>query len=355
MEGAAPASAAAPPGIVVGPGFGAGPHVRVFDSQTRLSSEWMAGRNLGAGARVATGNLDGSGPEEIIVATGTAVEPEFTAYRIDGSVFAAPPRIAVDCLASSGPGFGPCSREVGATIAAGDIDNDGRDEIVVGAARGEAAIVAIYELGPDGRIDFVGSFDAYPGFRGGAFVAVGDTDGSGRDEIITGADAGGGPHVRVFEFAGGTATEEAGFMAYAPAFGGGIRVAAANLDADVAEEIVTGAGPGGGPHVRVFNGNGTATAVSFFAYAQAFTAGVFVAAGDADGDLRAEIVTGPGAGGGPHVRMFERDGSTTAVSFMAYAPDMAAGVLPAVLNRSGSGSSQTGGSGGNSSSSGGTP
>src|SRR5437867_1542287 len=69
--------------------------------------------------------------------------------------------------------------------------------------------------------------------------------------------------------------------------------------------IVTGAGPGGGSHVRAFLGDGRATAVSFFAYPPGFTGGVHVAAGDVDGDGFPEIITGAGAGGGPHVRVFK--------------------------------------------------
>ena len=63
--------------------------------------------------------------------------------------------------------------------------------------------------------------------------------------------------------------------------------------------IVTGAGPGAGPHVCLFLEDGTPTPTSFAtyaAYAPSFRGG--------DGD--AEIVTGPGAGGGPHVRISGR-------------------------------------------------
>src|SRR5262249_57247349 len=43
------------------------------------------------------------------------------------------------------------------------------------------------------------------------------------------------------------------FFAYTPTFLGGVNVAAGDLNGDGKAEIVTGAGPGGGPHVRIFS------------------------------------------------------------------------------------------------------
>ena len=48
---------------------------------------------------------------------------------------------------------------------------------------------------------------------------------------------------------------------------------------DGVAQIVTGAGAGGGPHVRVFTGAGADTGIGFFAYGSGFTGGVTVAAG----------------------------------------------------------------------------
>ena len=74
----------------------------------------------------------------------------------------------------------------------------------------------------------VASFYAYdPAFPGGVHVAAADLTGDGVAEIITGAGPGGGPHVRAFSLAGGVVTEVASFFAYDPAFPGGVHVAAA--------------------------------------------------------------------------------------------------------------------------------
>jgi hypothetical protein len=87
--------------------------------------------------------------------------------------------------------------------------------------------------------------------------------------------------VRVFKrHSNGSLAEITGFFAYAPAFAGGVRVAAADLDGDGRAEIITAPGPGGGPHIRAFklNTNGLVTELAgFLAYSPNFTGGVFVA------------------------------------------------------------------------------
>jgi uncharacterized repeat protein (TIGR01451 family) len=77
-----------------------------------------------------------------------------------------------------------------------------------------------------------------------------DVNGDGFNEIVTGAGPGGGPHVNVWTLATGAVTNLASFFASDPAFSGGVRIAAADVDGDGRAEIIAGAGPGGGPHVR---------------------------------------------------------------------------------------------------------
>jgi hypothetical protein len=101
---------------------------------------------------------------------------------------------------------------------------------------------------------------------------------SSKGLLITGAGPGGGPHVRVFDVSTGLPVRD--FFAYDPAFTGGVRVALGDVNGDGIPDLVTGAGPGGGPHVRVFDGATGAVIQEFFAYAPGFTGGVFVDARD---------------------------------------------------------------------------
>ncbi len=209
----------------------------------------------------------------------------------------------------------------GASIATGRF---GLGSIVTGAGPGGGPLVRVLTTDGNG----VSQFFPYPqAFKGGVNVATGDIDGNGIDEIITGAGSGGGPHVRILDSNGAPRGQ---FFPYPAGFRGGVNVAAGDLDGDGKAEIITGAGPGGSPHVRVFKADGTPIA-SFFPYAKEFKGGVYVAVKPASNGSPARIITSPGAGGGPHVRLFDYLGNPD-VSFFAYDASFNGGVTLSVMN-----------------------
>ncbi|MFL5327794.1 MAG: choice-of-anchor Q domain-containing protein [Gemmataceae bacterium] len=206
----------------------------------------------------------------------------------------------------------------GVHVATGDVTGDGIPDMIISAAQGGGPHVKIY----DGETGYVyREFFAYgANFSGGVYATAADLDGDGRAEVITGAGAGGGPLVRVFKIPTDNSLIRSirDFYAYDPGFHGGVSLASADVNHDGVEDIITGAGPGGGPHVRIFSGLNNSIINEFYAYGSKFHGGVSVAAGDIDLDGRVDIVTGPMSQGGPHIRVFDALSATVTNEFFAF-------------------------------------
>jgi hypothetical protein len=90
------------------------------------------------------------------------------------------------------------SRSFARVVAAGDLDGDKRDELVVGYQSAELSVwrsgVDVYKLGADGKFSRQGVF-AEPGSKGFFALATGDLDGDGKPDIAAGTGDG-----RVFVF-----------------------------------------------------------------------------------------------------------------------------------------------------------
>jgi len=208
----------------------------------------------------------------------------------------------------------------GVNVTTGDLDGDGSSEVVTGAGPGAVYGPHVRAFSPDGTAISGLSYLAYGTNKWGVNVACGDIDGDGRDELVTGAGPGEvfGPHVRGWDWNGVSVSpiSSVSYFAYGtPKWG--VNVAAGDIDGDGVDEIVTGAGPGNiyGPHVRGWNVDGgsvsTIPAVSYMAYGT-FKRGVRVACGDVDGDGIDEIITAPGPSPvfGAHIRGWNFDGGT---------------------------------------------
>ena len=178
------------------------------------------------------------------------------------------------------------------------------------------------------------SFYAYSSaYTGGVRVAIGDVNGDGYADLITGTGVGGGPHIKVFDLRGGQPVTIASFFAFEPTFMGGVYVATGDINADGYADVIVGAGQTGGPRVKVFNGaagyaiNTIAPAMDFFAYDPSFTGGVTVSAGNRDTQQESdEVITGAGVGGGPNIRSFNAAGQLID-NFFAFSTGITSGIF----------------------------
>jgi FG-GAP-like repeat len=218
-------------------------------------------------------------------------------------------------------------------VASGDFNNDGVAELVAGAGFGGGPAIAILNSQTGEVMEAFFAFDQ--AFTGGVFVAVQDVNNDGILDIIASAGPGGGPEVRIFN--GANLTVLRSFFAYAEDFTGGVSVASIDFNNDGILDLVTGAGPGGAPHVKVYDGATNAIISQWYAYPASFTGGVFVAVGDIGNDGTFEVVTGAGPGGAPVVAVWDPFTGTLLSQFYAYAEDFTGGARVAINDGNGDG------------------
>ncbi|WKZ24494.1 MAG: putative glycoside hydrolase [Patescibacteria group bacterium] len=178
-------------------------------------------------------------------------------------------------------------------VVVADLDGNGRNERII--ERGGRLIIT-GQGKPTVTITPYGS-----AFTGKLSLAVYDFNKNGQKEIVVAPVTGGGPHIKMYNYLGRQLTP--GFFAFDPKFRGGVYLAAGDVNGDGRAEIVITPGPGMPSTVKIFTEQGRQLG-SFLAYAPAFRGGVTVAVGDVDNDGKQEIVTGP-VNGGPHVRIFD--------------------------------------------------
>jgi hypothetical protein len=299
--------------LVTGAGPGAGPHVKVFSTDGTLERSFFAyGPTFKGGVRVATGDVTGDGVDDIVVAPGAGGGPLVRVFN--GST-----GIEIRSFFAYSPVF-----RGGVFVAAGDVNGDGRADIIT-APGATSNLVRVFS-GVNGAELF--NLQAYPAtFRGGVRVAVGDVNGDDGADIIVGPGRGPTQKVRVFNGKGSTHNELFSFLPFDAKFTGGVTVAAGDVNGDGKADVIVGSGLGMSPSVRVVSGETQQDEYPPFApFDATLKGGLSVAATDWDGDGKLDIIVAPGAGGGPHVKVFSGiDISVELQSFFAFDPSYLGG------------------------------
>jgi hypothetical protein len=298
---------------------------------------------------VAVGDVNGDGIPDLI--TGAAAgNPDVRVY--DGKAFADgtfnPDNPTASMIAQWFPYA--LSFNVGATVAVGDIEHNGFADIVTGANVGNPDVrvyrgkdIAQGTFNPNGSSLLAQWFPYGLNFNVGANVAAGDVNGDGFADVITGATAG-NPDVRVYngkDIAMGTFNPTgssllAQFFPFALQFNVGAYVAVGDTTKSGFGDVITGASVGN-PDVRVYSGQdiaqgtfdptGASQRTQFFAYRLNFNIGAAVASADFEGTGKFDILTGASAGS-PEYRVVQ--GNATGIQppalFDGFAQDIEGGV-----------------------------
>jgi lipoprotein-anchoring transpeptidase ErfK/SrfK len=193
--------------------------------------------------------------------------------------------------------YGPDFRG-GASVATADIDGDGKDEIVTSPGPTGGPHIKIWRA--DGG-EFGGGFFAFDADKtGGTVVAAGDLNGDGKDEIVAALSGKSQPVVRVFDPL--TFGKVGEFEAIGNGFDGGLNVAVADVNGDKANDVIAVPNGGGGPHVHLYDGKGSLLG-AFFALPEQYRGGVLLDAGtfSADGTLAVTMPAERTVFGRPHL------------------------------------------------------
>ena len=125
---------------------------------------------------VATGDLDGDGLEEYVIGRRSNVNMRYVILDDAATGFAQ--------LHEGGTAWG--SGNYTTSVATGDVDGDGLDEVIIGR---HSNVNMRYEILDDAKANFVQLHEGGNGWGSGNYttsVATGDVDGDGLDEVIIG-------------------------------------------------------------------------------------------------------------------------------------------------------------------------
>ena len=267
------------------------------------------GTDLFGGTRVATADMNGDDVEDLIVGPGPGRATEVRIYS--GATVAVNPN---GSLLRVIPAF-ETSFVGGIYLAVGDVTGDGVPDVALGPDDGGGPRVRLFDgVTFEQLADFFAIED--PNFRGGIRLAMGDIDGDDTADLIVAAGKGGGPRVAAFNglsLRPGQTPEKLfnDFFIFEETLRNGVFIATGDLNADGSDDLIAGGGPGGGPRVYALSGLALTTTsnhvqlANFFAGDEDSRGGIRLAVDDFDRDGRADIYAGAGTQTLPLVTVYQ--------------------------------------------------
>ena len=287
-------------------GLGGKSWIKEFSLLTNGLNSFKAfgGANSQGEVHLAVGDIDADILDEIAAGQGEGGKSWVKFFEVNGSPI------------SGFKAFGASNTNGELHIALGNFDADAPEEIVIAQGEGGQSWVKLFNA--DGT--FMQSFKAFgaANAQGEVHVAAGDFNEDGIDEIVVGMGEGGSSRVKIFESAWGFLLSSFKAFEAADNPGGEVRLAVGNFDADADLEIAVATGYNGGNKVRLFEKDGTLIKQFLaFGFGGNPNGDVQIAAADIDNDGIAEILCAHGEGGSSQVKVFQADG-TFIRSFKAF-------------------------------------
>ena len=267
--------------VVVGtePARGSQPLVRLLDvSKGTVVAETLAFEQVfQGGTRVAMGDVDGNGDQEVLVASGPGRRSEIRVFDI---VTTAGTTRLVELHAYRTFPF-DANYTGGITVACGDIDGNGRDDIVTSMSRGQGVVKAFLSVAPRAPANdpiqnapCLSITPAAAGFDGGSAVAVGDfgtfvagtqqTPGvpDGKVEIVVASGVDAAPKVQVYDVSVRSAPRVVTtLLPFTPSVRFGLTVSTGRCNNDVIDDIIVSTGRHAGMKSVIYDGTPGSTTV----------------------------------------------------------------------------------------------
>jgi hypothetical protein len=191
----------------------------------------------------------------------------------------------------------------GVRVAVADVTGDAKVDILAGQGPGGNNRIRVFNginhLPVNSPLRNLVAFS--PSEANGIFVASADVNGDGRADAIIGTDNTDHPQVKIFDGVNGSLLRTIDLSDLN--FSGGARVAAGDVNGDRRADIIVGSGEGGPAQVAVFDGANGALLCTYLPFGANERGGVNVAAGHINADTYADVIVGQ-ADGGSQVRVY---------------------------------------------------